>query len=162
MTRLFLQFDQRFWVDSGLEGLACTDLPVSDNAPIPGFWIEEATSLQPGTPGILDCYITGQRAREFAAMGDAARVMYTLDQVERVFPGAKSHYSGRVMTKIGRRAVGARRLRMVQAGTDADAVSVARHARGPHPFCRRSHVGPSGLDARRARVRPSRGERSEH
>ena len=100
VTRLFLQFDQRFWVDSGLEGLASTDLPVSDNAPIPGFWIEEATSLQSGTPGILDCYITGQRAREFAAMGDAARVMYTLDQVERVFPGAKSHYTGRVMTKI--------------------------------------------------------------
>ncbi len=100
VTRLFLQFDQRFWVDSGLEGLASTDLPVSDNAPIPGFWIEEATSLQSGTPGILDCYITGQRAREFAAMSDPARVMYTLDQVERVFPGAKSHYTGRVMTKI--------------------------------------------------------------
>ena len=44
VTRLFLQFDQRFWLDSGLEGLASTDLPVSDNAPIPGFWIEEATS----------------------------------------------------------------------------------------------------------------------
>ena len=100
VTRLFLEFDQRFWLDEGLEGLASTDLPVSDNAPIPGFWIEDTTAVQPGTAGILDCYITGQRAREFAAMTDDARVSYTLDQVERVFPGAKSHYTGRVMTKI--------------------------------------------------------------
>jgi monoamine oxidase len=100
VTRLFLEFDQRFWLDEGLEGLASTDLPISDNAPIPGFWIEDTTAVQPGTAGILDCYITGQRAREFAAMTDAARVSYTLDQVERVFPGAKSHYTGRAMTKI--------------------------------------------------------------
>jgi monoamine oxidase len=100
VTRLFLQFDERFWLNEGLEGLASTDLPVSDNAPIPGFWIEDTTSVQAGTAGILDCYITGQRAREFAAMTDDARVAYTLDQVERVFPGAKSHYSGRAMTKI--------------------------------------------------------------
>jgi len=100
VTRIFLQFDQRFWLDEGLEGLSSTDLPGSDNAPIPGFWIEEATAVQPGTAGILDCYITGQHARELAAMTDEARIASTLDQVERVFPGAKSNFSDRSMTKI--------------------------------------------------------------
>jgi monoamine oxidase len=100
VTRVFLEFDVRFWLDEGLEGLSSTDLPGSDNAPVPGFWIEEATAVQPGTAGILDCYITGQHARQLAAMTDDARIASTLDQVERVFPGAKSHYTGRSMTKI--------------------------------------------------------------
>jgi monoamine oxidase len=100
VTRIFLEFDQRFWLDEGLEGLASTDLPDSVNAPIPGFWIEEATAVQPGTAGILDCYITGEWARRLALMDDEERLAFTLNQVERVFPGANSHYAGCVMTKI--------------------------------------------------------------
>ena len=100
VTRVFLEFDERFWFTDNLEGLSSTDLPRRHHGDAAGFWIEETTAVQPGVAGILDCYMAGPQARWMATLPDDELVEITLDQVERVFPGAKSHYTGNFMKKI--------------------------------------------------------------
>ena len=100
VARIFLEFTTRYWTKNGDAGVASTDLPETQpQQQIPGFWIEDATLTENTTGGILDCYITGEWARRVTAMRDADRVELALDIVERVFPGARANYSGRVMTK---------------------------------------------------------------
>lgn len=100
VARIFLEFTTRYWTKNGDAGVASTDLPETQpQEQIPGFWIEDATLTENTTGGILDCYITGEWARRVTAMAEADRVQLALDLVERVFPGARANYSGRVMTK---------------------------------------------------------------
>lgn len=99
VTRVFLEFTSRFWLAQQLSGVASTDLPDSEGGQIPGFWIEDATDGQTTELGILDCYITGEWARRLTVMDEATRVSLTLDQVEKVFPGARSFYAGRAMSQ---------------------------------------------------------------
>jgi monoamine oxidase len=101
VTRVYLEFNTRFWQEANLASTASTDLPGSadDGVYHAGFWIEEPTMNQTGTGGILDCYMVGEWARRLAAMPENERALFTLEQVEAVFPGAKSNFSGRAVSK---------------------------------------------------------------
>lgn len=99
VVRVFLEFTSRFWQARGLSGVASTDLPNADGAKIPGFWMEDATLGQSAPQGILDCYMTGEWALRLTAMTQEERVALTLAQVEKVFPGAKTYYSGNAVSQ---------------------------------------------------------------
>lgn len=88
VTRIFLQFRRRFWEDEEWSGYAETDTPVQMIGP--------ATVHQPGERGVLEAYMAGPRARAAAAMPEAERVRFALEQVEHVFPGARAHFEGGV------------------------------------------------------------------
>lgn len=95
VVRVFLQFHRRFWLDDGLSGVGHTDLPYQDGEPsAPGLWMADQTNGQPGETGILEIYVAGPVARRIQAMADGERAEFALDQMERVFPGARKHYTG--------------------------------------------------------------------
>ncbi|MDX1393033.1 MAG: NAD(P)/FAD-dependent oxidoreductase [Gemmatimonadota bacterium] len=98
VTRTFLEFETRYWEKDGRTGLASTDLP-GPGVGIPGLWIENATPLAEPTAGLLDCYIVGPWARWLEPQPVEARVAWALEQVEKVFPGARSAFSGRGVSK---------------------------------------------------------------
>ena len=100
VARVFLEFTTRFWKKHNLAGIASTDLPESSgNSQVPGFWIEDATATEDTPYGILDCYITGEHARQVTARRESDRVKLALELTERVFPGARANFTGRAMTK---------------------------------------------------------------
>ena len=55
---------------------ALTDLPIAE------VW--DITAGEPGEPGILLAYVTGQEARRLTAMSESDRVRVALDQVEQI------------------------------------------------------------------------------
>jgi len=99
VTRVFLEFDRKYWVDAGFTGTASTDLPDSGGERLPGFWIEDATALQSTDLGVLDCYVAGEWARRLAALSEAERVRIALEQAELAQPGAKAHFTGNAVSK---------------------------------------------------------------
>ncbi|HEX2076227.1 MAG TPA: FAD-dependent oxidoreductase [Longimicrobium sp.] len=84
VTRIFLQFRRRYWLDDGWSGYASTDTPLQLVSP--------ATLSQPGERGILEAYLAGDRARAAARMDEEERIRFTLEHVERIFPGAAAHF----------------------------------------------------------------------
>ena len=98
VTRVFLEFSSRYWQPQGSNGNASTDLPETGPENHPGVWIEDATAAQDTSLGILDCYYTGAPARDVGALGESDRARVALDAVERVWPGARSHYTGQAMS----------------------------------------------------------------
>lgn len=87
-ARAFIQCRRRFWIDEGLSGFAFTDLPVT-------FLWDGAPKNRAGR-GILQCFITGARARKFAAMSDAKRLRTAIDTIEKVLPGIGENFEGAV------------------------------------------------------------------
>jgi monoamine oxidase len=87
-ARAFIQCRRRFWIDQGLSGFAFTDLPVT-------FLWDGAPKNRTGR-GMLQCFITGERARKFAALADAKRLRLALDSVEKVLPGLAENFEGAV------------------------------------------------------------------
>lgn len=79
VTRVYLQMRRRCWDADG--AAVPTDLPV--------MHLVDATAGRTGERAILEAFITGQRAREAAAMEDGARIRFALDQAEQVHPGAR-------------------------------------------------------------------------
>src|SRR6185437_7788850 len=63
--------------------------------------------------------------------------------------------------RVGRRSISERRVRLVQTRSDVDAPAAYRPARGPGVLRGRAYVALVRLDAGRARIRQSRGSRSE-
>jgi len=88
ISRVFLQFSRRFWVDQGLSGYTFTDLPTSF------FW--DGAERQRRTRGILQAFTMGEHARRIAAMSETERVDFALAQVEKVYPGARKYCEGGV------------------------------------------------------------------
>lgn len=88
MSRVYLQSRKRFWVDEGLTGLqvARTDLPIQR------VWHNTVT--QPGARGILQSYTWFERARQVAEMDEGERIRFTLEHMEKVFPGIREHCEG--------------------------------------------------------------------
>jgi monoamine oxidase len=99
VTRVFLEFNTRYWQAQGCIGTASTDLPVTSAPERQGMWTEDATATQTTPRGILDCYFTGAPARLVGAMAPPERARFALEQVELVFPGAREHYSGNAVSK---------------------------------------------------------------
>lgn len=80
-TRVFVQFDQRFWELEGLNGWAVTDWPEE-------LW--HPTWNLPGPRGVLLSYVRGERALALDALDRPAKVQAVLEHWEEVFPGARS------------------------------------------------------------------------
>ncbi len=83
LSRIFLQFKKRFWLDSNLSGFSYTDLPI--------MWTRNMTGAQPGPRGILEAYITGDHSRKITAMKEPERLSYVLKYLNQIFPGAEDH-----------------------------------------------------------------------
>ncbi|WP_019884159.1 flavin monoamine oxidase family protein [Streptomyces purpureus] len=82
IVRVYLQMSSQFWPQRNAS--FSTDLPVR--------WIRDATPQLPGPRKILECLMTGWRARAVAVMSAEERLRFVLDQVETVLPGARDHY----------------------------------------------------------------------
>jgi monoamine oxidase len=102
ISKLFLQFDTRYWYQDGPwppanNGFIITDLDIQT------LW---DTSLgQPGSSGLLVDYTSGQIGAAYtppapyATVAGAAIIQHyaqhCLAQLERVFPGISTHYTGK-------------------------------------------------------------------
>ncbi len=78
ISRVFLQFSRRFWIDEGLSGYTFTDLPTSF------FW--DGAMRQRRTRGILQAFTMGEHARRTCGMSESERVGFALEQVEKIYP----------------------------------------------------------------------------
>ena len=88
VARVSLQSRKRFWVDQGLSGFAHTDLPIAD--------VYNMTADQSGPRGILQSYSGGPEARQICGMEESERISFTLEQMEKVFPGFLENFEGGV------------------------------------------------------------------
>ena len=88
ISRVFLQFSRRFWLDEGLSGYTFTDLPTSF------FW--DGASRQRRTRGILHAFTTGPHARRIADMDEPARISFVLSQAEKIYPNVGKFCEGGV------------------------------------------------------------------
>ncbi len=102
ISKLFLQFDTRYWYQNGPwprihDGFIITDLDIQV------LW---DTSLgQPGSHGLLVDYTSGSRGAAYAppaaytTAADSKEIQYyaqhCLQQLERVFPGISAYYTGK-------------------------------------------------------------------
>ncbi len=86
VVRVFLQARQRFWLEQGLSGAATTDLPM--------MTAYDKTFYLPGTRGLLEAYVAGERARKLAAMTADERLSFTVSQVEMVHPAIRAYFEG--------------------------------------------------------------------
>ncbi|WP_405194695.1 flavin monoamine oxidase family protein [Streptomyces anulatus] len=82
VVRVYLQMRRQFW--KGFRVSISTDLPIR--------WIRDATPDQAGPRKIVECMMTGQRARAVAAMSEEERLRFTLDHLETFLPGANEHF----------------------------------------------------------------------
>ncbi|MFI8884195.1 flavin monoamine oxidase family protein [Streptomyces sp. NPDC053813] len=82
IVRVYLQMRRKFWKDANAS--YSTDLPVR--------WVRDATPHTEGPRRIVECLITGWRAKAVAAMGDEERLRFVLDQIEGPLPGAREHF----------------------------------------------------------------------
>ncbi len=102
ISKLFLQFDQPYWYQDGPwprahNGFIITDLPIQT------LW--DASPGQTGASGLLVDYTSGPRGAAYApptaysTVGDSAIIQSyahnCLQQLEQVFPGISTHYTGR-------------------------------------------------------------------
>jgi monoamine oxidase len=88
VARIFLQCRRRFWINEGLSGYAFTDLPIT-------FMWDGAPAHRSGR-GILQCFMTGERARRFATMDYEHRLKLTLETVQQVFPAIRENFEAAV------------------------------------------------------------------
>jgi monoamine oxidase len=102
ISKLFLQFDTRYWYQDGPwpranDGFIITDLDIQV------LW---DTSLgQPGTHGLLVDYTGGARGASYTPTTPYSNTANSekvqqyahqcLEQMERIFPGISAHYTGR-------------------------------------------------------------------
>ncbi len=77
-AKVATQYERRFWEDQGSTGFTVTSLPFGV------AWA--ATDSYASTGGILSQFITGQAARDAAAMDDATRVRTFQEQLDIVYP----------------------------------------------------------------------------
>jgi monoamine oxidase len=86
VVRVFLQTRRRFWLDEGLNGAATTDLPL--------MTAYDKNFYQPGTRGMLEAYVAGERARKLTAMTADDRFSFTVRQVQMIHPAIVDHLEG--------------------------------------------------------------------
>ena len=86
VVRVFLQTRKRFWLDEGLSGAATTDLPL--------MTAYDKNFYQPGTRGVLEAYVAGERARKLAAMNADDRFNFAVSQMQMIHPSIREHLEG--------------------------------------------------------------------
>src|SRR5713101_3687187 len=102
ISKLFLQFDMRYWYEDGPWPRAHNGFIITD-PDIQTLW--DASIGQTGSSGLLVDYTSGQRGAAYApptaysTADDSANIQRyaqnCLQQLERVFPGISAHYTGR-------------------------------------------------------------------
>jgi monoamine oxidase len=86
VTRIFLQYDRRFWLDQRCTGFAeMLDLPMEVWSP---------SHDQPGHRGLHLGYLYERIAKEFASFSKTERIAHFLNLMEKVYPGATKHFEG--------------------------------------------------------------------
>ena len=85
MARIFLQFRKKKWTD-GPGAWSATDLPLMN--------ICDSTFSQQGARGILSSFVVGREARRLTAMSEEERLRFTLQQMERTYPGISAYFEG--------------------------------------------------------------------
>jgi monoamine oxidase len=88
VSRAFIQCRRRFWIDEGLSGYAFTDLPIT-------FMWDGAPAHHSGR-GLLQCFMTGDRARRFVCLDDEERLLSILENVQHVFPAIRDNFESAV------------------------------------------------------------------
>jgi monoamine oxidase len=91
-ARVFLQFRRRYWLEEGFSGFAETDV-------LHSIW--NPTFDQPGPRGILLSFLWDSLARHVTAMTEDERINYTLEHMEKIFPGIRQHFEGGVTKSWG-------------------------------------------------------------
>jgi len=86
VVRVLMQTRRRFWLDEGLSGAATTDLPL--------MTAYDKNFYQPGTRGILEAYVAGERARRLASMTADERFNFTVNQMQMIHPAIREHLEG--------------------------------------------------------------------
>lgn len=86
VARVYLQSRKKFWIEQKLDGFSTTDLPLTD------VW--DMTSNRPGQRGILHAYMGGAQARRVTAMDEGERIRFTLEQMEKIYPGIRENFEG--------------------------------------------------------------------
>jgi monoamine oxidase len=84
VSRVFLQFESRIWEPLGLSPEVLSDGLT--------MFSESPTLSQGGDAAILDNYVTGPRARTLGRLSEKARIAKVLDELERIFPGAREQF----------------------------------------------------------------------
>ncbi len=82
-SRVMLQCGTRFWETNRSNGFAITDQPAE-------IW--PSTFNQPGTRGILQCYLRGDASLALTAVGESERISRTLSTLDKIFPGASKNF----------------------------------------------------------------------
>jgi monoamine oxidase len=80
VTKVLIQYRQRFWHDRGWTGRLATD------APIVYTW--HATSHIEEEHGILTAYTGGEPGAKMSALSDVERTHAAVSEIEKVFPGS--------------------------------------------------------------------------
>ncbi len=91
-ARVFLQSRRRYWLEEGFSGFAETDV-------LHSIW--HPTFDQPGPRGILLAFLWDSRARHLTAMTEDERISFTLEHMEKIFPGIRQHFEGGVTKSWG-------------------------------------------------------------
>ena len=82
ITRVFIQFVNRFWESEGLNGWGNTDLPEE-------IW--QPTWDRDGPRGVLLSYLNFDRADGIDLLSEGDRIEHVLNRWESVFPGVHDH-----------------------------------------------------------------------
>jgi monoamine oxidase len=84
-SRVFLQCRKRYWRDGGFSGFGWAD-------PLGELW--HPTFDQPGARGILVSYQRSRQSRQVTEMNESERIRFTLEEMNRVFPGIFDYHEG--------------------------------------------------------------------
>ncbi len=93
-TKLQLQFDERYWNARGNNG------EVRIEGSFHSTW--EVTRGQPGAAGILNCWTGGTLAVRAGERSKEEQAEIALDDLERVWPGIREKWNGRVIRNAWR------------------------------------------------------------
>ncbi|MEP7136979.1 MAG: FAD-dependent oxidoreductase [Chloroflexota bacterium] len=80
ITKVLIEYRQRFWKAKGWNGRLSTDQPIVQT------W--EATSHLPGEHGILTAYTGGEPGVRLSALSDEERIKLAVAVIEKIFPGS--------------------------------------------------------------------------
>ena len=88
-TRVFLEVKQRFWESNGENGSAFTDLAIGQ--------VQKHPMIKTGREGnraILEGHSRGQDAIQLDNMSNDDRLKFTIEQMNKVYPGISEYYEG--------------------------------------------------------------------
>ena len=83
VSRIFLQCRSRFWERQKANGFAITDQPAE-------IW--PSTFNQPGTRGIIQCYLRHSASLQLREIPENSRMGVVVETLDRVFPGTSENF----------------------------------------------------------------------